>query len=287
MDVEARVQTLAEDRQRGASEITDDARDLLSDLADDGRDAVADAGIELVQAHPAMAPLFNLVNEALLGWDDEGPGVLDRLRDEADVRRQDLVEEVADLADDGATVATYSRSGTVVAGLAQAATDRAVRVRVGEGRPGMEGLSVARDLDAAGADVTVTTDAALVSELDDVDLALVGADAICAEGFVNKIGTSALLRSAEADDVGLVVACGSDKRLPTAWRRAPPIDRQGTLDVDVPDGIAVEAPLFEVAPLDPITAIVTEDGPRPPAMVVDGLDRMPVHPRLQEVVDDG
>lgn len=287
MDAEARIETLAEDRQRGASEIAADARDLLSSLADESRDAVADAGIALVEAHPAMAPLFNLVNGALLGWDEEGPAVLDRLRAEADARRRDLIAQVADLADDGATVATYSRSGTVVAGLKQAAADRTVRVRVGEGRPGMEGLSVARDLDAAGAEVTVTTDAALVSDLDDVDLVLVGADAICAEGLVNKVGTSALLRSADADDVGVVVACGSDKRLPSAWRRAPPLDRQGTLDVDVPEGVAVEAPLFEVAPLDPVTAIVTEDGPQPPAMVADGLDRMRVHPRLQEVGDDG
>lgn len=287
MDPRDRLDDLASDRQRGASEIADDALDLLADLSDEGRDAVADAGIALVEAHPAMAPLFNLVNEALLGWDDHGPAVLDRLRTASDKRRRALTAQVADLVDEGATVATYSRSGTVVAGLEQAAVERGFDVRVGEGRPGMEGLSVARDLDAAGAAVTVTTDAALLSDLDEVDLVLVGADAICAAGLVNKVGTSALLRTADADDVGALVACGTDKRLPSTWRRAPPVDRQGTLDVDLPEGVAVEAPLFEVAPLEPVTAVVTEQGPRPPAMVLDDLDAMPVHPRLREVDIDG
>lgn len=278
--MDPRIRDLAEDRTRGASEIAADAADLLEDLAGEGRDAVVDAGVALIRAHPAMAPLLNLVDGVLTGWDDQGPDAAARVREATAGRRRALTGNVADLVEEAMTVATYSRSGTVVTGLEAAARDRGFAVRVSEGRPGQEGLDVARRLADAGIDVTVTTDAALFSDLDGVDLVLVGADAICVEGLVNKVGTGALLAAADAGDVGAIVAAGTDKLLPAAWMRAPPIDAEGRLDVDLPDGVRVEAPLFEVASMEPVTAVVTEEGPAPPALLLDRLEAARLHPDL-------
>lgn len=280
------LEALAGDRSSGASEIAARAVEVLEGIADQGPDAVAQAGLRLVRAHPAMAPLFDLVNEALLGWDAEGPAVVARLAEEMEARRDALAEQGASLVEDGAAVVTYSRSGTVLSALRRAAGEgRTFRVVVSEARPGGEGVTAARDLADAGVEVTLTTDAALALRLDDADLLLVGADALCARGLVNKVGTAALCLAARKADVGAVVVAGSDKLLPQRYLDAPPVDAQGSLDVDVPKGVAVEAPLFEVCPLDRVTAVVDEDGPLPPAMVADRVAEMPVADALLKARD--
>lgn len=291
-DPGAVVDALVRDRSSGASEIAARAAEVLPRLvaeadADDERAALVGAGRRLVEAHPAMAPLVNLVNDALLAWDDDGPAVLDRLRAEMAARGEALADQAAGLVDDGAAVVTYSRSGSVLAGLRRAAEEgRSFRVQVSEARPGGEGVTVAGDLAQAGVEVTLTTDAALFGRLDDADLLLVGADALCAAGFVNKVGTAALCLAARQADLGALVVAGTDKLLPRDYAEAPPLDVQGSLDVDVPKGVRVDAPLFELCPLDRVNAVVTEDGPVPPAMVPDRVDGMPVAEELRDVVED-
>lgn len=285
MDVDERVEALARDRRRGASEIADDAVDVLAACAETGRDRVVDAATRLVEAHPAMAPLVHVADQVLRGWEAEGPEVVDRLRDEAERRRAALTEAVADLIDDGTRVVTYSRSGTVLAGLSRAAEDRTLSLVVSEGRPGMEGVDVAGDLADRGVDVTLTTDAALGAFLDDADLLLIGADALCAAGVVNKVGSAGLCRGAGDADVGVIVAAGTDKILPAAYAACPPLAAQGDLDVAVPEGVTVDVPLFEVVDWEQPTAVVTEDGPVPTSMLVDRIRERPIAEELTDVVE--
>ncbi len=154
---------------------------------------------------------------------------------------------------------------------------RTVRVFADETRPLLQGARLtAWELTRAGVDVTVLTDSMAGAKLasGDVNLVLVGADAIAANGdTANKIGTYGLAALAHHHGIPFYVAAphttfeasygsGSDvpieERDPNEVRRLP---NGGCL----PDSIAVWNPAFDVTPAHLITAFITDQGVlRPP-----------------------
>ncbi len=287
MTPDPRLEALLADRSSGASEITARARRLLLDKAqgsDEPQTAILDAGVALIEAHPAMAPLLNLVDRLLEVLDDAGPAALERLGEEARARQQAVVEAGSELLQDHATVGTYSRSGTVLEALL--AADPAPEVLLSEARPGQEGLTVARDLAEAGVQVTLTVDAALPSLLARADLLLVGADSLCYPGVVNKIGTGALALAAGAAGCPVAVLAASDKVLPRSFRATPSPVTEGRLDVAVPAGVTTEVPLFEVVAWDRIGTVVTEAGPQPPRQLQQATEERDLHPALADRLGD-
>lgn len=288
MDPRQVLDELAHDTRHGASEITTRALAAMRELALDSDapiDALAEAGAELIRAHPAMAPLVHLADAVLHRVQADGPKGLKVLRAEDEARRRALAQAGAALLDPGDQVATYSRSGTVLAALRHAVeADRRFSVLVSEARPGQEGLLLARDVVQAGVPVTLCTDAALVSLVREADKLIVGADAICAAGLVNKIGTGALVREAARADVPAYVLAGTDKLLPPSYRRRPPLVTQASMGHDLPAGAWEAGPVFECEPLDPIEAIVTEDGRLPPDELHQLLAARTLHPALQRAL---
>jgi methylthioribose-1-phosphate isomerase len=164
-------------------------------------------------------------------------------------------------------------------GVVRAAHEAGKRLRVwvGETRPVLQGSRLtAWELDRLGIPVTVIADAMAGSLMAsrDVDVVIVGADRIAANGDVaNKVGTYPLAVLALEHDVPFIVAA------PTS-----------TIDLDTPDGSAIpveERPAdevvviggdrvapatvsavnraFDITPARLVTAIVTERGIlRPP-----------------------
>jgi translation initiation factor eIF-2B subunit delta len=122
-------------------------------------------------------------------------------------------------------VATYSRSGQVRECLASARQAGLCEVLLSEGRPAGEGVLMAGELRGEGFVVTLTADAALPSLLPAAQVLVVGTDAAFDTGFVNKVGTAALLREAKAAGVPSVVLTVPEKRLDAAtapgWTNLP------------------------------------------------------------------
>lgn len=145
------------------------------------------------------------------------------------------------------TVLTLSRSETlrrVLAGLPPARRPREVVVL--ESRPGGEGRAFARDLSAAGLVSRVVPDQEGRRLAGSVDLLLVGADAVYADGdLVHKVGTRPLGWRAHRAGVPVVVVAGRSK-----WvsRKHPPR--------------ALPA-LFDRTPAAAISEYWTDGGPRP------------------------
>ncbi len=275
------LEALIEDRSSGASEITAQAREVLWELArasDEPMTAVGDAGMRLVQAHPAMAPLLNLVDTTLHTLEEQGPAGLGGLAKAAADRHRAVVEHGAQLVGGQTTVATYSRSGTVLDVIRAAAAPP--RVLISEARPGREGLTVARELAEAGIEVTLTVDAALPGLLADAELLLVGADSLCREGVVNKVGTQALTRAASAGGCPTIVLASTDKLLPGAYRSAPPLTTRAELDLDLPPAVEIEAPLFEVMAWGYVDQVVTEQGRQAIGEIQAAIDAVELHPAL-------
>jgi methylthioribose-1-phosphate isomerase len=168
--------------------------------------------------------------------------------------------------------------GTALAPLYLAAErGRTLRVYADETRPLLQGSRLtAWELTRAGIDVTVVADsvAATLMRQGRVDLVLVGADRIAANGDVaNKIGTYGVAVLARHHGVPFYVAAPTSTLDPeTASGAGIPIEerdpdevRRGFGRLTAPPEVHVYSPAFDVTPADLVTAIVTDRGVlRPP-----------------------
>jgi methylthioribose-1-phosphate isomerase len=153
--------------------------------------------------------------------------------------------------------------------LAQEA-GRAVQVIASETRPLLQGSRLtAWELERAGIPVTVATDGAIASLMraGKIDLAIVGADRIAANGDVaNKIGTYALAVLARHHGLPFYVAAPTstiDREM--ASGESIPIEARDPNEVraflgapSAPLGVTALNPAFDVTPAELITAIVTD-----------------------------
>ncbi len=164
-------------------------------------------------------------------------------------------------------------------GVIRAAAEQGKKVAVlaDETRPFFQGARLtAWELVKDGIDTTVITDnmAGAMMRLRQVDLVLVGADRIAANGDVaNKIGTYAVAVLAKEHDIPFYVAAPiSTVDLATPDGLAIPIEERPEKEVThvgpsriTPDGAHVRNPAFDVTPSRYVTAIITERGiARPP-----------------------
>jgi methylthioribose-1-phosphate isomerase len=181
-------------------------------------------------------------------------------------------------------------------GVIRAAAEGGKRVRVlaDETRPFLQGARLtAWELVRDGIDTTVITDnmAGAMMRLGEVDLVVVGADRIAANGDVaNKIGTYAVAVLAKEHGLPFYVAAPlSTIDLHTADGAGIPIEERGAKEVThvgptrlTPDGARVRNPAFDVTPARFVTAIITDTGvARAPyveslAGLVAGAHREPV-----------
>jgi methylthioribose-1-phosphate isomerase len=295
-DVEDAIRSLA---VRGAPAIgVAAALGLVASFARDAapsRDAVLAAIDRLERSRPtavnlpwAMARLRRVVASA-----PAGAAPLDALAVEAE---RILAEDAAmcdaigahgaALLADGARVMTHCNAGALAtAGIGTAlapvytatAAGRRVEVIACETRPLLQGSRItAWELEQAGVPVTVCTDsmAASLMRAGRVDLVLVGADRIAANGDVaNKIGTYALAIAATHHGVPFYVAAPSStidadtpdgSAIPIEQRAADEVRRLGDRQLAPPNAV-VHNPAFDITPAALVTAIVTDGGiVRPP-----------------------
>jgi methylthioribose-1-phosphate isomerase len=204
----------------------------------------------------------------------------------------------AELLQDGARVLTHCNAGGLATGgygtalgVVRAAVEagRRVSVLADETRPFLQGARLtAWELQRDGIPVTVIADsmAASLMRSDDVDLVVVGADRIAANGDVaNKIGTYGLAILARAHSIPFIVAAPlSTLDLDTPSGEAIPIEERARSELAslgdaevVPKGVPVHHPAFDITPAELVSAIVTEAGiVRPP--YPENLAALPTRP---------
>ena len=186
-----------------------------------------------------------------------------------------------DLVPDGSQVLTHCNAGALATGgygtalgVVRAAVEsgRDVRVLADETRPLLQGARLtAWELSRDAIPVEVCTDnmAGYLMQQGEVDLVVVGADRIAANGDVaNKIGTYALAVLAHAHSIPFYVAAPlSTIDLQIADGAGIPIEIRGRDEVArvggrtlVPDRVGVRQPAFDITPAALVTALVTEKG---------------------------
>src|SRR5499426_1119036 len=211
-----------------------------------------------------------------------------RLEDEARAIHDEDVQSCrmmgahgAALVPESARILTHCNAGALATagygtalGVIRAAAEQGKQVVVlaDETRPFLQGARLtAWELVKDGIDTTVITDnmTASMMRLGQVDLVVVGADRIAANGDVaNKIGTYGVAVLAKEHNIPFYVAAPiSTVDLQTPDGSKIPIEQRNAKEVThiagkqmVPDGVEIENPAFDVTPAKYVTAIVTERG---------------------------
>jgi methylthioribose-1-phosphate isomerase len=187
----------------------------------------------------------------------------------------------ADLVPQEANILTHCNAGALATagygtalGVIRAAAERGKKVAVlaDETRPFLQGARLtAWELVRDGIDTTVITDnmAGSMMRLGHVDLVVVGADRIAANGDVaNKIGTYGVAVLAREHGIPFYVAAPvSTIDLNTADGSKIPIEERDGREVThvgpnrlTPEGARIRNPAFDVTPAKFVTAIITERG---------------------------
>ena len=204
----------------------------------------------------------------------------------------------ADLVPQDARILTHCNAGALATagygtalGVIRAAAEQGKKVAVlaDETRPFLQGARLtAWELVKDGIDTTVITDnmAASMMRLGNVDLVVVGADRIAANGDVaNKIGTYGVAVLAKEHEIPFYVAAPlSTIDLNTADGSKIPIEERSDREVThigasrlTPAGAHIRNPAFDVTPAKYVTAIITERG----------IARPPFHESLAALVEGG
>lgn len=219
------------------------------------------------------------------------------VREALAIQREDLAmckalgQQGASLIKDGHNVLTHCNAGALATagygtalGVVRAASEQGKQVHVfaNETRPVLQGARLtAWELMEDGIPVTLITDsmAAVVMRQGKIDLCVVGADRIAANGDVaNKIGTYAVAVLAKAHNVPFYVAApsstidvstpsGSD--IPIEERPGHEVTTMNGETWIAPKGVAVFNPAFDVTPAKYVTGIITEQGVVSPEQVAD------------------
>jgi ribose 1,5-bisphosphate isomerase len=176
---------------------------------------------------------------------------------------------------EGDTVLTHCNSEAALGCILEAAREgKEFEVFATEVRPRNQGLLTIRALDDAGIRTNYIVDSAVRSFMNEVDLVVVGADAVTVNGaVVNKIGTSQIALAAHEARTPFMVAAETYKFAPrTILGEMIAIEERdsaevlsGELQAGLPH-IRVRNPAFDVTPAEYVDLIVTEKGAIPPQM---------------------
>ena len=162
-------------------------------------------------------------------------------------------------------VFTHCHSSTVTRLLAKAKADgKEFTVICTETRPAFQGRITAREMVGLDIQTMFIVDSAARSYMGDVDLVVVGADAITSEGnVVNKIGSSSVVSELLKFDPETLYGEyeGIEQRNPSeVWNEAP-------------TKLFVRNPAFDVTPNRYINGIVCEEGIIAPQSIVETVNR--------------
>jgi ribose 1,5-bisphosphate isomerase len=176
---------------------------------------------------------------------------------------------------DGDTIMTHCNSSAAISIIAAAHVQgKDITVIATESRPRLQGLITIHQLDSLGIKTSLIVDSAVRYFMKDVDLVVMGADAVTVNGSViNKIGTSQLAMAAHEARKNVVIAAETYKFSPkTLLGELVEIEERDSSEVLSREKLAqlpnvnVRNPSFDITPREYIDLICTEVGAIPPEM---------------------
>ncbi|MDO9325005.1 MAG: ribose 1,5-bisphosphate isomerase [Methanoregula sp.] len=277
---------------RGAGRIARAAAEALKNQALGSKALITAAFVDemeraaelLVATRPTAVSLPNAVHMVMAGIglartvDEARAGVVQRADTFIQSSRH-AVEKIAEIGarhiHDGDTILTHCNSEVALGCIIEAhRLGKEIEVFATEVRPRNQGLITIRTLNDAGIKTNYIVDSAVRSFIRDIDLVIVGADAVTVNGaVVNKIGTSQVAHAAYEARVNVLVAAETYKFAPRTIlgeeikieERSPDEVLPAEILRTLPH-VTVRNPGFDVTPAEFIDLIVTEQGTIPPQM---------------------
>ncbi|WP_342770342.1 MULTISPECIES: ribose 1,5-bisphosphate isomerase [unclassified Methanoculleus] len=277
---------------RGAGRIARAAVEALADYAgsldtsdpDTFRMEMRKAADILTGTRPTAVSLPNAVRYVMRALDSFES--VEAARDEVLRRAAEFVdhsehaiEQIAAIGarhiSDGDVLMTHCNSEAALGCILEAHRQgKDIEVYATEVRPRGQGLITIRTLNDAGIRTNYIVDSAVRYFINDVDLVIVGADAIAVNGaVVNKIGTAQIAHSANETRTNVIVAAETYKFAPrTILGELIEIEERDPSEVlpreeaEKLPFVRVRNPAFDVTPAEYIDLIVTEQGAIPPEL---------------------
>ncbi len=164
------------------------------------------------------------------------------------------------------TILLHSNSSTICGIFKEIAElKHKVRIIQTESRPVMEGRIQASRLAELGFQVTIITDASVNRYMEQADIAILGADAVYPEYFINKSGSHSIALACRDNEKSCLVVCDSRKLWLNQYKDIPAGDAHNqpapSHEVwnDPPANVIIENHYFERIPNRLINWFVFED----------------------------
>jgi ribose 1,5-bisphosphate isomerase len=199
------------------------------------------------------------------------------LRD-LEVSYEKIAEIGARRIKDGSVIFTHCHSSTVTHLLKKAKQEgKRFEIICTETRPVFQGRTTAEEMLGAGVKTTFIVDSAARFFMNQVDLVIVGADAITSEGnVINKIGTSTIALVAHEARAPFYVVSELLKFDPaTMFGDYEKIEERspGEIWEGAPRGLIIRNPAFDVTRRDFIHGIICEEGIVSPHSIIELVQR--------------
>lgn len=273
---------------RGAGRIATAAAVSLRDYAlalqsqglDEYDQQMKQAAEILLKTRPTAVSLSNAIRMVMKYHADDTPSARNEIISNADrfiKNSARAVESIGSIGSkrirDGDTILTHCNSMAAISVISAAHNSgKKIRVIATESRPRFQGITTIGMLDRLGIDTELIVDSAVRSVMNEVDLVVVGADVITANGtLVNKIGTAQIALSAHEARTSFMVAAETYKFSPqTILGELVTIEERDSKevlsDLSKYSHVRVRNPAFDVTPHQYIDLICTEAGAIPPEM---------------------
>ncbi len=202
-----------------------------------------------------------------------------KLADEFITNSENAVKRIGEIGAkrvrSGDTIMTHCNSAAAISIMATAhAQGKEINVITTESRPRWQGHLNLAQLDELGIKTALIVDSAVRFFIKEVDLVIVGADAVTVNGSViNKIGTSQLALAAHEARKNVIIAAETYKFSPRSMLgELVEIEERDSSEVISEEklsgfsNVRVRNPAFDVTPREYIDLICTEVGAIPPEM---------------------
>ncbi|MCX9081578.1 MAG: ribose 1,5-bisphosphate isomerase [Candidatus Methanoperedens sp.] len=236
----------------------------------------------LVNTRPTAVSLPNAVR-AVMRYEgdtvDEAKASIKELADGFILNSEDAVSKIGEIGArrvrDGDTIMTHCNSSAAISIMTAAHDDgKNIRVLATESRPRWQGHLTVKQLGEKGIKTSLIVDSAVRYFMKEVDLVVMGADAVTVNGSViNKIGTSQLALAAHEARKNVIIAAETYKFSPNSLLgELIEIEERSSSEVLADDelkkfsNVSVKNPAFDVTPREYIDLICTEVGAIPPEM---------------------
>lgn len=265
-----------------AAELRDYSERIRTQKLEEFNKKMIEAARLLISTRPTAVSLPNAVR-AVMKYNgnsiDEAKANIKELADGFILNSETAVLKIGEIGAhrirDGDTIMTHCNSSAAISIMAAAHKDgKNITVIATESRPRWQGHLTIRQLDETGIKTSLIVDSAVRYFMKEVDLVVMGADAVTANGSViNKIGTSHLALAAHEARKNVVIAAETYKFSPKSLLgELIEIEERNSSEVMADEklrefsNVSVKNPAFDVTPREYIDLICTEVGAIPPEM---------------------